>query len=51
MKPRVCEIFKGKQNDNAIGTGTGNSNVIKTKFFKKDTRPKSANGVRGIMKK
>ena len=39
MKPKVCEIFKGKHNENS----NSNSNTIKTKFFKKEARPKSVN--------
>jgi len=42
MKPRACEIFKAKQNEY----------VSKSKFTKKDSnRPKSATGIRSLLKK
>lgn len=41
MKPRACEIIKAKQNEP----------IIKSKFTKKDSRPKSATGVRSLIKK
>jgi hypothetical protein len=41
MKPRAFEIIKAKQNDSSI----------KSKFMKKDSRPKSATGVRSLIKK
>lgn len=41
MKPRACEIFKAKQNES----------IIKSKFMKKESRPKSATGVRSLIKK
>ena len=41
MKPRACEVFKAKQTEA----------IIKSRFQKKESRPKSATGIRSLLKK
>lgn len=41
MKPRICEVLKNKENEASI----------KSKYNKKESRPKSATGVRSLLKK
>lgn len=48
MKPKVCEIFKGKHSDNP--NTNSNGNIGKTKYYKKEARPKSVND-RKLLKK